>query len=335
MKIFKLSIIFLIVSVLMSNCIKPNDPELLNRSTGDYEIVKILPTPGYSQDIVKKDNYCYITQGEGGLMIVDAADPEDPKTVSIINEDVRGYSVKIAIKDSVVYIAAGSYGVTVVNVADQAAPVVTASNLSMKPAKSLHVMGNYLFTGISERGVKISEISYPTQPDIRGEVPTRGYAQGVTTNSDSSYLFVACGEMGLSILDISDFQDGYGTYPLVGWCDTEGYAESVTISESNSLAFLSCGTAGLQIIDYSDTSNVHIVGTFYNGGYAKELMYRDNMIYMTTEERGLQVIELSDISNPSLVGSVDSEFGLGIDMDDNYIYMADEKEGLIIISKPQ
>ena len=334
MKIYKILTVLLIGLLFFSNCGKPNDPEFLNRCTGGYEIVSIFPTPGYSQDIVKKDTHCYITQGEGGLIIVNIENPENPETVSILNEGVRGYSVKIALKDTVVYIAAGSYGVTVVNVADLSAPVVTASNLSMKPARNLHIFGNYLFTAISERGVKISEISYPTQPDIRGEVSTRGYAQSITTNADGTYLFVACGEMGLSILDISDFQDGYGTYPLIAWCDTEGYAESVTISESNSLAFLSCGTAGLQIIDYSDMSNIHIVGTYYGGAYAKELIYKDNKIYMTAEERGLQVIDIVDINNPTLIGSVDSEFALGIDMDDNYIYLSDEKEGLIIISIP-
>lgn len=334
MKTFKLIIILIIEILFISNCKKPNDPETLNRSTGGYEIVKIFPTLGYSQDIVKKDTLCYITQGEGGLLIVNIKDPKKPEIITNINDGVRGYSQKIAIKDTVVYIAAGSYGVTVVNVANPYEPEVTASNLSMKPGINCHIMGDYLLTAISERGIKIAEISFPTNPDIRGETDTYGYAQGITTSADQTRLFVACGEMGLSIFDISDFQDGYGTYPLIGWCDTEGYAESVTISESNSLAFLSCGTAGLQIIDYSDSVNIHVAGSFDNGGYAKELIYSDSKIFMTVEESGLQVIDVKDINNPKLVGTVKTEYALGLDTDDNYIYISDEEEGLIIISKP-
>lgn len=140
--------------------------------------------------------------------------------------------------------------------------------------------------------------------------------------------------MGLAILDISDFQDGYLETILLGGCDTPGYAEDVVLDETRSLAFLASGTAGLQIIDYSDTTNIHIVGSIAPGGYAKELLYSNGMVYMTTEKSGLQVIDVSVISNPVLAGSVDTEYALGIAMDNQYIYIADEVEGLIVISKP-
>jgi hypothetical protein len=336
MKLFKLTTFLLICSFAFTDCGKPIDPEVLNPNicTGGFEVYKIFQTPGYSQDIIKKDTLCYISQGEGGLLILNIKDPLNPKMVSIINENVRGYSTKIALKDSVIYIAAGTFGVTVINVANPSIPIVTASNLSMKPAKSFSIMGNYLFTAISEQGIKISEISYPVQPDIRGIINTRGYTQGITTSVDSTRLFAACGEMGLSVFDISDFQDGYGTYPLIGWCDVEGYSESIIIDESRSLAFLACGTGGLQILDYSDLLNIHIAGKYYGGGYAKELLYKDNTIFMTCEERGLLVIDVSDIENPVLIGSVDSEFALGLEMDESYIYITDETQGLIIVTIP-
>ncbi len=317
------------------NCAKPYDPEVLNPNicTGGYSVAAIFSTPGYSQDVVKVDTLCYLTQGEGGLLIVNVKDALKPDSVSLLTENVRGYSTKIANKDSVIYIAAGSYGVTVINVADPYNPVVTVSNLNMKPAKHILISGNYLFTSISEQGVKISEISYPTQPDIRGVLNTRGYAQGTSISSDELKLFAACGEMGFSIFDISDFQDGYGTYPLIGWCDTEDYAESVVIDENRSLAFLACGKAGLQIVDYSNSSKPKIIGQYTIVDYAKELIYEDNKIYMTNEDRGLLIIDVSNASEPSLIGSVDSEKALGLDMDQNYIYVADEVQGLIIVNK--
>jgi hypothetical protein len=336
MKIFKLVVLQLFWLLFITNCGKPVDPELLspNRCTGGYQVVKIFQTPGYSQDLVIQDTFCYITQGEGGLMAVNIKNALNPETASIINENVRGYSTKIEIIDSIIYIAAGSFGVTVVNVDNPMNPVVTASNLSIKPANNFYILNNYLFTTTSETGIKISEISYPSQPDIRGTINTTGYTQGVTASSDGSKLFATCGEMGLSIFDISDFQDGFGTYPLIGWCDTEGYAEAITINDSESIAFLTCGTAGLQIIDYSDMTNIHVVGKYSGGGYAKELIYKNNVIFMTAEERGLQVIDVKNIKKPTLIGSVDSEYALGIDMDENYIYIADETQGLIIISIP-
>ena len=336
MKNLKLFILLMISINLSTSCGKPTTPEdvVPEDNSGGYKIVSRFQVNGYAQDVVKKDDLAYIAQGEGGLMIVNIADPTNPQSIASVSEGVRGYSSNIAIKDSVVYIAAGSFGVTVVNVADSEKPEVTASNLSMKPAKSLHVMGDYLFTAISEQGVKIASISYATQPDPRSGISTSGYAHGIANTADSNYLLVACGEMGLSIFNISFFDDGFGNYPLIGWCDTPGYAESVTVMNDKSIAFLACGTAGLQIIDFSDSTNVHIVGSYDGSGYAKELIYNNNRIYMTTETAGFQAIDVSDFTNPTLIGRIDTEFALGLEMDDNYIYVADEDEGLIIISKP-
>lgn len=320
---------------LLSNCKKPNPPEILNRCTGGYEITEIFKTPGYLQDIVKKENICYLAQGEGGLLIVDVKTPEIPQILSILNKNVRGYSRKITIKDTTVYIAAGSYGVTAVNVANPDNPEVTHSNLSIKPGVNCYVAGNYLFAAISERGVKVSELSNPGNPDIRGTTDTYGYAQGLCVSSDNSKMFVACGEMGLSVFDISNFDDGYGTYPLLAWCDTPGYAEAVAISEKRHLAFMACGTAGLQIIDFSDINNVHITGSYDTDGYAKEIIFDDNKVYMTTEEKGTVIFNVKNAETPELTGTIQSRFALGLELDDNFIYIADKKEGLIIISKPK
>ncbi len=334
MKMFKLFVVLLFGLFFVMSCGKPTDPESVKKNSGGYTIVSRFQTTGFAQDVIKKDNLVYIAQGEGGLMIVNVADPKNPQAVSTTTEGVRGYSNKIAMKDSVVYLAAGSFGVTVLNVIDPNAPIVTDANSSIKPAKNVHVFGDYLFTAISEQGVKIAKISYPTQPDPRGTTKTSGYAQGITITADTNYLLVACGEMGLSIFNISNFQQGYGDYPLVGWCDTPGYAEAVTILDSESLAFLACGTAGLQIIDFSDSTNIHIAGNLDEGGYAKELLYKNQRIYLTTEKSGLQIIDVANVSNPKLIGSLETEYALGLDMDEKYIYVADEIEGLIVISIP-
>ena len=255
--------------------------------------------------------------------------------MSITSEHVRGYSTKIIMKDNTVYLAAGSFGVNVLNIENPLNPIITSSNLSIKPAKSFHLMGDYLFTAISEQGVNVSDISNSNQPEIRGDTKTSGYAKGVVTTADSTYMLITCGEMGISKHNISDFQEGYGTYPLVGWGDTPGYAESIVIKDELSLAFIACGTEGLQIVNYADSSNIYVVGSFDGGGYAKDLLIKDDLIFMITKQRGLQIIDVSDYSEPYLLGSISTEYALGIDVKDNYIYIADEMEGLVIISMPE
>ncbi len=332
----RLNLVLLLGIIVFLSCGKPTAPESLskNKNSAGYRIVSRFQTAGRAQDVEVRDTLAYIAQGEGGLMIVNIKDRQAPRAVSQTTEGIRGYCTKIALKDTTAFLAAGTFGVNVVNAADPANPIVTAANLPLKPARNFHVFGKYLFTAVSEQGVRISEISYPTQPDIRGGMNTPGYARGVTASADSNFLFVACGEMGLAIFDISDFQEGFGTYRLVGWTDTPGYAEALIVLDDQSLAFLACGTAGLQIADYADTNNVHIVGSFDPGGYAKEILYRNEKVYLTTELGGLKIIDVADISRPHLLGEIDTEYALGLAMDEHYIYIADEEEGLIIIAIP-
>jgi hypothetical protein len=161
-----------------------------------------------------------------------------------------------------------------------------------------------------------------------------GFAQSVCTSADSNFLFIACGEVGFTIFDISDFQDGYNIYPVVGWLDTPGFAEDVTIHPELPVAFLACGTGGLAIIDYSDTANVKIIGSYNTGGYAKEVMYKDNKVFITTELRGLQIFDVTNLASPIRLGTVQTQYALSVAVDNNYVYVADEQEGLVVISRP-
>ncbi len=334
MKMRSLFVVTIASLFLLIGCGKPSDPDSLTPDDGGYKIIKKFVTSGYAQDVIIKDNLLYIAQGEGGLMIVDVTDPVNPEEVSTLTKGVRGYSTKISMKDSIVYLAAGSFGISVVDVKDPAEPYTTVSNLNMKPAKNLHIMGDWIFTAVSEQGVNIADVSVPGWPDIRGGLYTSGYAMDMVTTSDSAYLLVASGEMGLSMYDISNFEQGYGVYRKVGWGDTPGYAESLALLEEESIAFMACGTSGLQVVNYADTNNIRVIGSYDGGGYAKEILYDNNKVFLTVEMGGLQIIDVSNPSSPSIIGQVDSEFSLGLTMDEDYVYMADEDEGLIVIRKP-
>lgn len=340
--LFRLFVLMAAASLLSTGCGKPTDAEVIEPEpepdgSGGYKIETIFETPGYAQDVTKNDTLLYIAQGEAGLLILNVKDPKNPEIVSETTEGVRGYSSKVIVQNKVAYMAAGTYGVTLVDVEDPFQTEVTGWYLEVvQPARNLFVMDNYLFTAISEKGVQIVFVKKPNQPlpDVRANIHTTGYAYAVCTTPDTTKMMVACGELGLSIFDITNFQNGYGNYPLIGTVDTPGYSEDVVISPDEPIAYMACGIAGLRIIDYSDTTNIHVAGSLDEGGYAKELLYRDGKIFMTAELSGLQVIDVADPTNPMLLGEVDTAFALGIDIDEEYVYIADEDQGLIVISRP-
>ncbi len=324
----------MIAGVFGLSCTEPNTPESLTPPAAGYNIVARYETPGFAQDITLQDTIAYIAQGEGGVAIISIADPVHPRLLSIASNELRGYSAKVAVKGTTVFVAAGTFGVSVVDATNPAEPFTTASNLSMKPARSFHLFGDYLFTAVSEQGVRIAEISAPTDPDIRGTLDTPGFARTVTTTADSTRLLVGCGEMGFALYDIRDMRNGFGGYPLIGWTDTPGYVEHVAIIPGTDVALLACGYAGLQVVDFSDTSNIHVVGSCALEGYSKEIIYDRGRAYITTETKGLQVVSVATPSRPQLMGVLDTEFARGLATDGQYLYIADDVEGLLVVSIP-
>lgn len=323
-----------LLTLFLTACGTPNDPESIIGGDGGFKVVSKYATSGYAQDILLKDSLVYISQGQGGLSIINVSNPKVPQIVSELIYGLRGYSYKLANKDSVIYLAAGGFGVSIINVSDPVNPAITPEIRAIAPAKNFHIMGDYLFTAVSEEGVNISKINAPIYPDFRQTFFVPGYAQAVCTSADSNLLIIACGEVGFSIFDISDFQDGYNIYPLVILLDTPGYAEDVTIHPELPVAFMACGTGGLVIVDYSDITNVKIISSYTSGGYAKEVVFDENKIYLTTELRGLQIIDVTNLNSPIRVGTVETKYAMGVTVTEKYVYVADEQEGLIIISKP-
>jgi hypothetical protein len=328
------SIIILLNLILIISCGTPNDPDSIIGGDGGYKIVGKHITSGYAQDIVVQNNFAFIAQDEGGLIIFDVSNSKTPVEVSRLTQQLKGNVHKIAIKDSFVFLAADAFGMSYVNISDPRNPQDIWTNVNPKPAKGLEIMANFLFTATGNEGFQITDITNPYAPELRGKTITQGFAQNVCISPDSNYLLVACGEMGFELYDISQIGSGSGSYPMTDWIDTPGYAEDVIPHPTLPYAFIASGTGGLQIADYSDSLNIKIVGSYNTGGYAKEVFYKESKVYITTELRGLQIIDVSDVTSPIRIGTVQTEYAMGLFVEENYVYVADEIEGLIIISVP-
>lgn len=321
---------FIITLLIITSCGTPNSPE---DYTGGYKTVYKLTTPGAANDIFIDGNYAYMAQGEGGLLIVDISQASKPVIKTMFNTGIRGYSTKITKKGNTVYLAAGYFGVSVANVSDPANPHARASNLAIKPSKNVRVFGNYLLSAIGERGFKLANLDNPDYPDIRVETNTDGYARDAITNEAQTRVMVATGEVGFAIYDISNFDDGYGTYPKIGSCDLPGIAEHIALNEEKHLAYVACGTAGLAVVDYSDDTHPKVLNIFDTGGYAKEVLYDAGKVYVTTKQGGLHIINVQQPHNIEELGIIDTEKAMGLAMNNDYIYVADAVEGLIVIAK--
>lgn len=323
---YKIITTLALVTLLIASCGKPNSPE---DYTGGYEVTGNISTYGDANAVLVEGNYAYVTQGEGGLAVFNISNAKNPTLITNLSNNMDGYSTKLVKKENFLYVAAGTSGFNRVDITDPTNPTAINQDLNGKIV-NLHFMDDYLIGAASESGFNITYVT-PDYFDSRGGLDTDGFAKGVITTEDHSKLFVATGEMGLTLYNISNFEDGYGEYPIHSTVNLPGYAENIVLNESKQVAFVACGTGGLQVVDYSDSSNIKIIGSYDCAGYTKDLVYENNKLYITAS--GLQVYDVSTPSDPKILGIVDSEYAYGLTVDSQYIYVADKEEGLLIIPK--
>ena len=119
----KRNIIFIIILVITGiiGCGEPNDPESIvaAQEVDGHKIIAKYATTGNAQDVVKSGNLLYLAQGEGGLIVINAENPEFPSTVGRSDAEVRGYSNRIAIKDNAAYLSAAGFGVNVLDITNR------------------------------------------------------------------------------------------------------------------------------------------------------------------------------------------------------------------------
>jgi hypothetical protein len=326
-------------ALALIGCAKPTAPESLAPGTGGYTIVARLQMPGYAQDVDMNDTLAYVAEGEGGVAVVSVANPSAPRLLSVCYLGVRGYSYKIARRDSIVYLATGGFGINTVNVGNAYSPTFIAHYGGASSTNDVAIFDGWLLEAKGEAGIRFANIAEvdPGYIDARGSIITPGFARGMVALPDSS-LLVACGEMGFAIFDLRDIERVQGFYTQekqsVAWIDLPGYVSHLATMGDQRIAFLACGTAGVQVVDFSDTTNLRVIGSYSTGGYAKEVAYSNGRLYVTTELRGLQILSVTNPSAPTLIGVVETKYALGVAVDQRYVYVADQTEGLIIVKIP-
>jgi hypothetical protein len=129
-----------------------------------------------------------------------------------------------------------------------------------------------------------------------GHFDTSGDARNVAVISN--YAYVADGDNGLVILDISNPK----TPVLVSSYDTAGIAYDVAVS--NGYAYVADGANGLVIVSITNKANPSLAGWTNTSGTASGVAVQSNYVYLADGESGagkeLLVFNVSNPSAPSL-----------------------------------
>ena len=189
----------------------------------------------------------------------------------------------------------------------------------------IKISGNYAYIADNETGLRIINISNPTNLQETGFYDTPGDALGVTVSGN--YAYVADKYAGLRIIDISN----PASPQEVGFYNTPGIASSVSIS--GNYAYIADGNFyGLRIVDISNPSCPQEIGAYGMSSWAQGVSVSRNYVYVADDDAGLRIIDVSNPASPQEVGFYATpERALCVTVSGNYAYVADENAGMLII----
>ena len=248
------------------------------------------------------------------------------------------------------------------------APVYLGGHATNYYTYDVAVSGNLAYVADYYTGLKILDVSDPTQPEQIAVYDTPGIAVDLAMSGNIAY--VACYDRGLQIIDVSDptaprslgsIPPVAGSHPrveevtvsdgLLYLGDNYGGTVIYDISDPASPIFRSsttntfaadvvtignhayvAGAYWLNVFDISDPAAPVILGSYRTSGKAVGLAIRDSLAYVATYDAELVILDISDPTNPTLAASHTLQSpAMGMTMFGDWLFVPGYRYGLSII----
>ena len=246
-------------------------------------------------------------------------------------ETKSSYSIRVQTDDE---LGATHEKVFTINVTDVNETPIAVDDPSVNPNPNLEqigeldtyrafetkVVGNIAYVSDGSQGLKIIDVSNPSDPQLIGSLDTFD-ARGIDIAEGLAYI--ADKQAGLKIIDVSD-----PTSPtLLG---SLGTSNAVRVKIVGELVYLADNEGGLKVIDVSNPNFPDLIKSF-DTYWAKDLKIVGELAYIADWDAGLKIIDISDPEEPILLGSLDTYKARGVEIVEDLAYIADWDAGLKII----
>ena len=269
-------------------------------------------------------NYAYIGEASQ-LSILDISDPTVPRLLGS-SEPLKEEPQSIYVSGGYGYVACGYGGLLIYDVSDTMQPSRVGTWQYDRSCNSVFVRGTDAFVACSDCLYTL-DVSDPTQPVRRGAACPAGTGEAVYVEGDYAYL--ADGEGGIQIIDVSDldwpkqvsscdtdldnahdvwYSDGYiyaadayyglsfaevtKPYQPVAKPSYDGIPETAqAVCVVGDYAYVGAGSAGLWVIDVSDPTQLALVGSYDALGAVVDVYADDDYVYLANAEGGLQILQ--------------------------------------------
>jgi hypothetical protein len=156
--------------------------------------------------LTKSGNLLYVSDGLGGMRIVDVSEPAHPRALGSIVVPVNGFASDVAISGHFAYLANGLNGLRIVDVSNPMTPLLIGRYYTRGFSRGVEIFGDTAFLDNEYAGMDIVSLSNPVSPVLIGSTfPGPGvfgipyYELGVRGN----FLYAACRDTCL-VFDVSN-----------------------------------------------------------------------------------------------------------------------------------
>ncbi len=265
--------------------------------------------PGLVMGVEVDGDYAYVTTMFSGLNIFDISQANRPKLISEVKPD-RGGCGPLILNDGIAYIACNTSGLFVVDVKNPLSPKVLSHDVFQDNGLSIAYHNDYVYFLSHPGGIKIFNVSDPTNPQQVGYFDMETIPSVTTVNAEAiavcqDDLCMAVGNHGFVILDLSDPSN-----PSIKADITQFWASGV-VSDGR-YAYLVDDLEGVRVFDISNPSQPQQVGLMPTsvGGFefsVQELTERgiyiaNQILFIPDQAYGLVTVDVSNPSQPVRIG---------------------------------
>ncbi len=328
----------------------PLNPALVSNAETQEDAIQVAVSSGYAYVVEE-----HIKGDEVDVEIFDVSAPESPVSVNTL-EDVAKHYYDMEISGDLLYVTTCSPYSCVIDISTPESAYVIASGIFH--GEDIDIQDNTAYIALTN-GLRIYDISNPSEPAEIGFVETPKYGRDVDVSGD--YAYYVCSE-GFYVMDISEPAEA----ETVGVIDTPQYATEIIVQ--NDYAYVSTGFgynftvidvsnptapfivkeidlecrvmdlclygeyayvvteySKIWIIDISTPEMTHVAGLHESIGYAMELAISDGYAYVVSVGTGgnLQIVDIDPPEEANIVVTVEFPYSCtGITLgDDGYAYV--------------
>ena len=244
--------------------------------------------------VAVQGNYAYL-DGEA-LVTVDISDPANPKEVSRF----QPYGRPAIGDDGRLYLAAGyRSGIQVLDPQADGNQLLLGTYDTPGECEAMAVREGYAYVADGGMGLRVYDVSDPSDIQEVGSIPTGGHAMDVSLMGE--YAYVADYNGGLRIVDISQ----PGSPGEAGRFSVP--SDSLSIAVKWPYAFVATRLTGIKVLDLSDPAMPREVGSLDTPGEAHAVLLPGDLLYVADWGTGALVLDVSDPEQPRQVASAGVE----------------------------